>query len=164
MVARGGIFIGLGSNLGDRERYLREALRLLAERGDIRVLACSSWHETDPVEAPPGSPSFLNGAAEIDTPLDPHALLARLQAVEDRLGRVRTGVVNEPRTIDLDLLFYRRLVVDDDLLSVPHPRMWQRTFVMKPLAEICDLDRLVTARRLRCRQPAPEAAEHVCGC
>ncbi len=164
MVTPGDIFIGLGSNLGDRERHLRDALRQLGERGDIRLLECSSFHETDPVEAPPGSPAFLNAVAEIDTRLSPHALLERLQEIEDRHGRVRSGVCNEPRTLDLDLLLYRHAVIDDDVLSIPHPRMWQRAFVMKPLAEICDLPRLVAARRLRCRQPCPETSANVCGC
>ncbi len=148
MVATGGVFIALGSNLGDRAQHIRDALRELAEAGDIRVLALSSLHETDPVGGPPGQPRYLNAAAELATDLEPHTLLQRMQAIEQRHGRERT-IPNGPRTLDLDLLLYRDRVLDEPDLCVPHPRMWQREFVLKPLAEICDPDRLAAARRLR---------------
>ncbi len=148
MVATGGVFIALGSNLGDRAQHIRDALRELAEAGDIRVLAVSSLHETDPVGGPPGQPRYLNAAAELATDLEPHTLLQRMQAIEQRHGRERT-IPNGPRTLDLDLLLYRDRVLDEPDLCVPHPRMWQREFVLKPLAEICDPDRLAAARRLR---------------
>jgi len=148
MVATGGVFIALGSNLGDRVQHIRDALRELAEAGDIRVLAVSSLHETDPVGGPPGQPRYLNAAAELATDLEPHVLLQRMQAIEQRHGRERT-IRNGPRTLDLDLLLYRDRVLDEPDLCVPHPRMWQRDFVLKPLAEICDPTRLAAARRLR---------------
>lgn len=149
---RGGIFIGLGSNLGDRERHIRDALGELAQRGDITLVACSGLYETQPVGGPPGQGLFLNAVAELATSLPPHALLARMQEIEARHGRER-GVHNGPRTLDLDLLLYRHEVISSPELVVPHPRMWQRTFVMEPLAEICELDRLVAFWRLRWRAP-----------
>lgn len=164
MVDDGGIFIALGSNLGDRAEHIHSALRELAEPGDIRILSCSSVYETDPVEGPPGQQQYLNAVAELATELEPHALLTRLHDVEQRHGRERT-VQNGPRTLDLDLLLYRDRVIDDVDLTVPHPRMWTRAFVMEPLAEICDLGRMVAARRLRHphRVLAREKSEHVCG-
>lgn len=148
MVAeRGGIFIALGSNVGERETHIRTALAELEAQGDVRVLACSTMHESEAVGGPPGQPSYLNAVAELATELEPYDLLARLHAIEARHGRVRT-VRNGPRTLDLDLLVYRARVIDDAQLCVPHPRMWQRSFVMEPLAEICDLARLVAAYRL----------------
>jgi 2-amino-4-hydroxy-6-hydroxymethyldihydropteridine diphosphokinase len=161
MVAEPGVFIGLGANLGDRARHIEAALTELAERGDIRIVACSSLHETDPVGGPPDQPRFLNAVAELATALPPLELLARLQEIERRHGRERL-VPNGPRTLDLDLLLYRDRVLDTGELVVPHPRMWQRPFVMQPLAEICDLDRLVAARRLRPAPPRAEKAHHVC--
>jgi 2-amino-4-hydroxy-6-hydroxymethyldihydropteridine diphosphokinase len=147
MTARGAVFIGLGSNLGDRERHIRDALRELAEPGDIQVLHCSTLHETEPVGGPPGQPKYLNAVAELSTDLPPRALLARLQEIEQRHGRQRT-VRHGPRTLDLDLLLYDDRVIDEPDLQVPHPRMWQRTFVTGPLAEICAVERLARYRRL----------------
>lgn len=157
MVAEDGVFIALGSNLGDRERHIRDALRELTEAGDIRILSCSALYETEPAGGPFGQSPYLNAVAEVATELQPRALLGRLLEIEGRHGQQRT-VVNGPRTLDLDLLLYRGLVSDEPDLSVPHPRMWQRPFVMQPLAEICDLGRLVAARRLRC--PARRDTAH----
>ncbi|HOO16572.1 MAG: 2-amino-4-hydroxy-6-hydroxymethyldihydropteridine diphosphokinase [Phycisphaerae bacterium] len=137
----GGIYIAMGSNLGDRERHIRTALAELEEQGDIRVLRCSSLRETDPVGGPPGQPRYLNGAAELDTQLPPHALLQRMLAIEARHGRVR-NVKNGARTLDLDLLIYRDQRVTEADLTIPHPRMWEREFVMAPLAEIQSPDQL----------------------
>jgi 2-amino-4-hydroxy-6-hydroxymethyldihydropteridine diphosphokinase len=148
-VDTGGIYIGLGSNLGDRAANLRAALAEL-NQGNMRVLRCSSFHETQPVGGPPGQKAYLNAVCEVDTQLDPRALLERLQMIEARLGRVRT-VRNGPRTLDLDLLLYRDYVIDEPELTVPHPRMWERSFVLDPLAEICPRDRLAAARPRRAR-------------
>jgi len=146
MVTSGGIFIGLGSNQCDRDAHIRGALRGLAEAGDIQVVACSRLHETDPVGGPPGQPRYLNAVAELATELSPQELLARMLEIERRHGRQRT-VPNAPRTLDLDLLLYRDLEIDEPGLHVPHPRMWDRPFVMEPLAEICPLDRLQPPQR-----------------
>lgn len=137
----GSVFIALGSNLGDRARHLQDALRELAEAGDILVLRCSSFHDTAPVGGPPDQARFLNAVAEIATRLSPRELLTRLQALEQRHGRTRE-VFHGPRTLDLDLLLYRDCVVNEPDLHVPHPRMWERAFVVQPLSEICDLPHL----------------------
>jgi 2-amino-4-hydroxy-6-hydroxymethyldihydropteridine diphosphokinase len=142
----GGIFIALGSNLGDRARHIHDALHELTERGDIRIVACSTLHETEPVGGPAGQGLFLNGVAELATEVSPRELLQRMLDVERRHGRERT-VPNAPRTLDLDLLLYRELVIDEPTLKVPHPRMWEREFVMAPLREICGPERLAGYRR-----------------
>jgi 2-amino-4-hydroxy-6-hydroxymethyldihydropteridine diphosphokinase len=132
------VYIGLGSNLGDRAATLAAALRDLAAAGDIRVLRCSSLHETAPVGGPPGQGNYLNAVAELDTELPPQALLTRLLEVERRHGRERRER-NGPRTLDLDLLLYREVESQDPELTIPHPRMWEREFVLRPLAELSDL-------------------------
>jgi 2-amino-4-hydroxy-6-hydroxymethyldihydropteridine diphosphokinase len=124
-------FVGLGSNLDDREAALRGALELLGED----VVAVSSFRETDPVgylDQPP----FLNAAAALETGLAPRALLERLLEVERELGRTRDGPRFGPRTLDLDLLLYEDRVIDEPGLVVPHPRMAERRFVLEPLAEL----------------------------
>lgn len=147
----GGIYIALGSNLGDRAALIRAALTELEQQGDIRVLRRSSLHETEPVGGPAGQARYLNAVAELDTDLPPRALLARLLAVEAQYGRVRTAR-NSPRTLDLDLLLYRREVIEEANLVVPHPRMWRRPFVVQPLAEICAVTELEAARQLTRRR------------
>ncbi|MBN1586986.1 MAG: 2-amino-4-hydroxy-6-hydroxymethyldihydropteridine diphosphokinase [Candidatus Omnitrophica bacterium] len=127
-------FIGLGSNLGDREAYLRQALELLNRPPEVEVLRVSALRETEPVGGPRQGP-FLNGVAELQTGFSPGALLIVLRWVETQLGRVRE-LPNGPRTVDLDLLFYgeERIVLPG--LEVPHPRMAERPFVMEPLREL----------------------------
>jgi 2-amino-4-hydroxy-6-hydroxymethyldihydropteridine diphosphokinase len=131
------VYIGLGANLGDREGTIREALRLLEAGGDVEIEAVSSLRETDPVGYE-DQPRFLNGAAAIRTELRPRAVLERLQDVEARLGRDRSGPRFGPRTIDLDLLLYGGETVDEPGLQVPHPRLAERRFVLEPLAELDD--------------------------
>jgi 2-amino-4-hydroxy-6-hydroxymethyldihydropteridine diphosphokinase len=143
----GGIYIALGSNLGNREAHVRSALILLQEDGQVRVVRCSSLHETEPVGGPAGQGMYLNAVAEVMTELPPRQLLSRMLQVETRLGRVRS-VPNAPRTIDLDLLLYGNAVLDEPDLAVPHPRMWERDFVMKPLAEVCAPERIAAVRAL----------------
>jgi 2-amino-4-hydroxy-6-hydroxymethyldihydropteridine diphosphokinase len=128
-------YIGIGSNLGEREDTIRRALALLGAEPGIEVDAVSSIRETDPVGIV-NQPKFLNAAARLSTDLSPRALLERLLAVEQRLGRVRTGERFGPRTIDLDLLVYADEVVDEQGLRVPHPRLAERRFVLEPLAEL----------------------------
>jgi 2-amino-4-hydroxy-6-hydroxymethyldihydropteridine diphosphokinase len=129
------VYISIGSNLGEREDTIREALALLAVEPGIEVDAVSSMRETDPVGIV-DQPKFLNGAARVFTELPPRAVLERLLAVEQRLGRVRTSERFGPRTIDLDLLVYADEVVDEDGLRVPHPRLAERRFVLEPLVEL----------------------------
>jgi 2-amino-4-hydroxy-6-hydroxymethyldihydropteridine diphosphokinase len=128
-------FVGLGSNLGDRERTLRAALDLLGQRPGVRVLRVSSFHETAPVGYV-DQPDFLNAAAEVETTLGARELLDELLGVERSLGRSRDGPRFGPRTIDLDLLLYGDAVVDEPGLTVPHPRLHERRFALEPLAEL----------------------------
>jgi 2-amino-4-hydroxy-6-hydroxymethyldihydropteridine diphosphokinase len=128
-------YIGLGSNLGDREGFLRRAVELLRDEADIDVVAVSSVRETDPVGFL-DQPRFLNAAVEVETPLTARALLERLLAVEQALGRRRDGPRYGPRTIDLDLLLYGDEVVEEAGLTVPHPRLAERRFVLEPLHEL----------------------------
>jgi 2-amino-4-hydroxy-6-hydroxymethyldihydropteridine diphosphokinase len=129
-------FVGIGSNLGDSRALIAAALELLGAEDGVEVVAVSSLRETDPVGYE-DQPRFLNGAAELETELGPHDLLARLLAVERELGRVRgEGPRFGPRTIDLDLLLYGRRIVDAPGLQVPHPRLHERGFALEPLAEL----------------------------
>jgi 2-amino-4-hydroxy-6-hydroxymethyldihydropteridine diphosphokinase len=127
--------IGLGSNLGDREGLLHEALIGLQRHGNIEVLRWSRYYETLPVGGPPGQAAYLNAAAVLRTSLSPRALLAELQGVEIGLGRQR-NVRWGARTVDLDLLLYENLTVADPDLVIPHPRMAWRRFVLEPAAEV----------------------------
>lgn len=129
------VYIGLGSNLGDRERAIQTALERLRGEEEIEVVAVSALRETDPVGYQ-DQPRFLNGVAALETQLEPSALLGRLQAVERELGRDRSGPRFGPRTIDLDLLLYGDERIDEPDLVVPHPRLAERTFVLEPLAEL----------------------------
>jgi 2-amino-4-hydroxy-6-hydroxymethyldihydropteridine diphosphokinase len=129
--------IALGSNLGDRLANLR-AGRAAAERwhrGD-RPAAVSAVYETEPVDCPPGSAPFLNAVMEIQTSLQPAELLARLRAVEIELGRATRAARNAPRPLDLDILYAGDLLIDTLELSMPHPRMTTRRFVLQPLSDI----------------------------
>jgi 2-amino-4-hydroxy-6-hydroxymethyldihydropteridine diphosphokinase len=137
-------FVGLGSNLGDRESYLRRAIELLREEPGIDVVAVSTVRETEPVDYL-DQPRFLNAAALVETALAPRALLGRLLAVELALGRRREGVRFGPRTIDLDLLLYGDESVEESGLVVPHPRLTERRFVLEPLYEL-DPDLVVPGR------------------
>jgi 2-amino-4-hydroxy-6-hydroxymethyldihydropteridine diphosphokinase len=122
-------YVGLGSNLGDRERFLQEAIAELAPLRVSRVVETEPWGRVD-------QPRFLNAVAELSTPLPPPDLLRRLQALETRHGRVRSGSWG-PRTLDLDLLLYGDLEVESESLSIPHPRLARRRFVLEGLAELC---------------------------
>jgi len=128
-------YVGLGSNLGDREGTLRQAIRLLGQLDGVEVAAVSSFHETEPVGGPPGQPRFLNAAAWLRVDIGPQALLDHLMAVEAALGRERREHWG-PRTLDLDLLLYDDQAITTSRLTVPHPRMHEREFVLAPLAEI----------------------------
>ncbi|QDH23740.1 2-amino-4-hydroxy-6-hydroxymethyldihydropteridine diphosphokinase [Saccharibacillus brassicae] len=127
-------YIALGANLGRREETLREALRLLNEQPEIEVLRVSDVYETDPVGYA-DQPPFLNMAAVVGTSMPPHRLLEIMQTVEDRLGRVR-DIRFGPRTADLDLLWMNGLAVETTELTLPHPRMHERFFVLVPLDDV----------------------------
>lgn len=127
------VFVGLGSNLGDRELNLRQALKRLEEVGLVRA---SSFRETDPVGVT-DQPKFLNAAAELATDLSPRELLERLLEIERELGRDRATERRwGPRVIDLDLLLFGEEAIDEPGLTVPHPRLADRRFVLQPLCEL----------------------------
>jgi 2-amino-4-hydroxy-6-hydroxymethyldihydropteridine diphosphokinase len=128
-------YIALGSNLGDRELSLKRALDLLALIQGIKVTAVSSFLENPAVGGPPDSPPFLNAAAEIETSLAPDELLAALLETERKMGRVRRERWG-PRLIDLDVLFYGDESIAREDLTIPHPRLQERRFVLEPLAQI----------------------------
>jgi 2-amino-4-hydroxy-6-hydroxymethyldihydropteridine diphosphokinase len=129
------VYIGLGSNLGDREVTLQRALELLAAAPGVMLEAVSAFRETDPVGYL-DQPRFVNAAARIETDLPPRALLGALLSIERELGRARDCPRFGPRTIDLDLLLYGDEVVDEPGLTVPHARLHERAFVLEPLLEL----------------------------
>ncbi|MDP9243108.1 MAG: 2-amino-4-hydroxy-6-hydroxymethyldihydropteridine diphosphokinase [Actinomycetota bacterium] len=149
-------FIGLGSNLGDRLQNLEAAVQALSETPGIRVVHSSSVYETAPVGGPPQG-DYLNAVLEIETGLKPRELLAALQEVERKLGRVRDERFG-PRTIDVDLLTYHDDVIDEPDLQIPHPRMHERAFVLVPLAELRAGRELPDGRTL---EPVTDAAQAV---
>jgi 2-amino-4-hydroxy-6-hydroxymethyldihydropteridine diphosphokinase len=122
-------YVGLGSNLGDREATLRRAAELIGAQRLSTIIETEPWGYEH-------QPRFLNAVAEIDTPLESQQLLTHLLDVERRLGRERVGPRWGPRTIDLDLLLYGDEVIDEAGLQVPHPRLHERLFVLEPLAEL----------------------------
>lgn len=128
-------FVGLGANLGDRERTIQRAVERLAAEPEIEVLAVSSLRETDPVGYL-DQPRFLNGAVALETRLGPRELLERLLRIERELGRDRgEGPRFGPRSIDLDLLLCEE-VIEEPGLNVPHPRLAERRFALEPLHEL----------------------------
>jgi 2-amino-4-hydroxy-6-hydroxymethyldihydropteridine diphosphokinase len=129
-------FVGLGSNLGEREVTLRAAIGRLRGLPDVEVIQVSSLRDTEPV-GPVDQPRFLNGAVELETGLTARALLGALLELERAFGRDRSaGAPHGPRTLDLDLLLYGAETIDEPLLNVPHPRLHERRFVLEPLAEL----------------------------
>jgi 2-amino-4-hydroxy-6-hydroxymethyldihydropteridine diphosphokinase len=129
-------FVGLGSNLGEREVTLRAAIGRLRGLPDVEVIQVSSFRDTEPV-GPLDQPRFLNGAVELETDLTARALLGALLELERAFGRDRSaGPLHGPRTLDLDLLLYGGETIDEPLLNVPHPRLHERRFVLEPLAEL----------------------------
>jgi 2-amino-4-hydroxy-6-hydroxymethyldihydropteridine diphosphokinase len=128
-------FVGLGSNLGDREALIRRAATLIGTTRLSAIVETEPWGYED-------QPRFLNAVAEIETPLGPRALLDQLLEVERQLGRERVGPRWGPRTIDLDLLLYGEEELDEPGLVVPHPLLTERLFVLEPLAELDPAQRI----------------------
>ncbi len=127
--------IALGSNLGDRAAMIHEALEKLQAEGHCSVIRCSAVIETEPVGPP--QPNYLNCAALIQTQLEPLELMQYCLDIEQQMGRDRTtDLRNGPRIIDLDVLFFGQVVMDDPRLTLPHPRLAERSFVLRPLCEI----------------------------
>jgi 2-amino-4-hydroxy-6-hydroxymethyldihydropteridine diphosphokinase len=141
------VYLSLGSNLGDRAAHLQRALDELATAG-IEVARVSPFFRTEPLDYRP-QPWFLNGVAEIRTELLPLRLLSTLQRIERKMGRRRT-LPKGPRTIDLDILFYDNAVVRTPALTIPHPRIGERKFVLVPLGELVpDFRHPVTRKTVR---------------
>jgi 2-amino-4-hydroxy-6-hydroxymethyldihydropteridine diphosphokinase len=127
-------YVALGANLGDAEGSLRAVMRELAAHPHMRLLKSSSLYRTAPVGLK-DQPDFINAAIALETELDAQALLNELFSIEQRFGRQRS-IPNAPRTLDLDLLLYGEETSNDSALTLPHPRMHERAFVLAPLAEI----------------------------
>jgi 2-amino-4-hydroxy-6-hydroxymethyldihydropteridine diphosphokinase len=123
-------FLALGSNLGDRRAHIEAAIEAMPD-----VVAVSPVYETEPVGGPDGQGPFLNAVVELDTALSPRELLELCQRLEAAAGRVRTERWG-PRTLDVDVLLVGDLTVNEPDLVVPHPRMWERDFVLRPLADL----------------------------
>lgn len=129
--------IALGSNLGDRLHHLQAAMELLLLKAtDTRLLAAAPVYETDPVDCPPGSQPFLNTVVEVECAQGPLALLRVMRAIEETLGRPNEHAYHAPRTVDLDLLYAEGVVMRHPELELPHPRLFERRFVLQPLADI----------------------------
>ena len=126
-------YIALGANLGDPGAALHQAMDELDLVDDVKVIKRSSLYRTAPIDS--SGPDYVNAVVEVSTTLTAPALLAVLQLIENQAGRTRL-FYNAPRTLDLDLLLFGDALVDSRLLQVPHPRMWERAFVLVPLAEI----------------------------
>jgi 2-amino-4-hydroxy-6-hydroxymethyldihydropteridine diphosphokinase len=141
------VYLSLGSNVGDREANLREAMQRLEGLGVVKT--ASSLYETEPVEVERRQGWFLNCALALETVLAPQEFLARMLEVEQAMGRVRVEPKG-PRTIDIDIIFFGNAVLDTPDLTVPHPAMQQRRFVLEPLAEIApDIKHPVLRRTVR---------------
>ena len=129
------VYLGLGSNLGDRRANLEKAVVALRSHPEIRGVVTSTFIETPPAGGPPGQRSYLNGAARLETDLEPQALLVELKRIERSLGR-REGPRWGPRPIDLDIVLYGSTVLETADLVIPHPRFRERLFVLRPLSQI----------------------------
>lgn len=141
-------YLGLGANLGDREAQLRGATEDLPDRG-VEVEAVSSLYETEPVGEIPDQPDFLNGAVRIRTSLEPEQLLDVCKAIEAERGRVSGGPRHGPRPIDIDLLLLGDLELSTDRLTLPHPEVTSRRFVLLPLLELDPALRLPDGTELK---------------
>ncbi len=126
-------YLALGANLGDAQQAVRQVMQDIAQLPETRLLACSSLYRTAPVDA--SGPDYINAVVQIETALQPLALLHAIHALEHAAGRERPWR-NAPRTLDIDILLYGDLLLNTPELTIPHPRMGQRAFVLVPLAEI----------------------------
>ncbi len=130
------IGIALGSNLGDRLANLRFGRDELLNQADAQLVAQGGVYETDPVDCPPGSEPFYNSVLEIETELSARELLDVTQSIERKCGRMAQSIRNAPRPLDLDLLYAEDVILDQEDLKLPHPRIHERLFVLAPLADI----------------------------
>jgi len=131
------VFIGLGSNIGDRVGYVQQAHKLLSDTAGINIINSSSLYETEPYGYK-DQEWFVNAVVQLETTLEPHQLLEVCQRIEKQLGRIRHPEAPQwgPRTVDLDLLLYDDLIIADDRLQIPHPGLHQRAYALVPLLEL----------------------------
>lgn len=127
-------YLGLGSNLGDRIGFLKEATKMIGESAG-KIIAISSVYETEPVEVEKGG-DFLNMVVCVGTDLSPSGLLGRILMIESKLGRIRCETRYSSRTMDIDIVLYDNEIIEKDSLTIPHPRMHLRKFVLVPLNEL----------------------------
>lgn len=159
--------IALGSNLGDRLAHLQRGVgEILTRLEGSHLLAAGQVYETEPVGCPPGSQSFFNSVIELECALAPHAVQRVLQSIERLLGRPDERERNAPRPLDLDILYADQLKIDDDVLTLPHPRMHLRRFVLQPLADIrpgltLPHQTQTVAQLLAALSPSPAGADEV---
>ena len=154
------VFLGVGSNQGDRLSHLRRTEAELLERQVIVVRSSSVYESPYLGEGQPQS-AYLNAVLEARTELDPWQLLQVIQEIEQCHGRLPVGHM-KPRPVDLDILFFADRVCSEERLTLPHPRLAERRFVLEPLAELCDLDSL-PLRGLRCRLQALQLQQKLAG-
>lgn len=129
-------YLGIGSNLGNRRQNIRLAIGKIDQLEATKVIKISRLHETEPVGGPKAQGKFLNAALKIKTKFSPSRLLKKLKAIERQLGRNGCYLHYGPRTIDLDMLFYADKFINRENLKIPHPKVFEREFVMRPLLEI----------------------------
>ena len=163
-------FIGLGSNLGPRSLYIKLALQLLNELEGVRLIRCSNFYETEPIGINSNF-SFINAVAELNVSLLPDVLLKRLLEIEEILGRDRTK--RQDRTIDLDLLWYEDIQIEREDICIPHPRIFERAFVLVPWSDLAPdlhlatwdktvsqlLEAIKDKQRVELFSPAPDLKE-----
>jgi 2-amino-4-hydroxy-6-hydroxymethyldihydropteridine diphosphokinase len=148
-------YLGFGSNLGNRLAFLRGGRDTLVNKAGVELVQTSGVYETEAIGGPPDNPSFLNTVLKIQTSLDPHQLLKSCQMVEDEFGRSRP-VRWAPRTLDIDILIYNDLMICEEQLTIPHPGLQERAFVLAPLLEIAPnlkhplLDQTITELAAAC--------------
>ena len=128
-------WIGIGANLGEPQDQVLQAINRLEQEAELTVEACSSLYQTEPV-GQLDQPDFINAVVRIEVALEPFALLRRLLMIESEFGRIRNRLRNGPRVLDLDLLMFEDRIIDTEELVLPHPRMHQRLFVLRPLLEM----------------------------
>lgn len=128
-------YLALGSNMGDRELNLLRAVAEIGKIPDVRITGLSGFYDTDPVGPVPQDP-FINAVLRCEVSMDPHKLLDALQHIENEVFRRKRDIPQGPRAMDLDILLFDELVISDDRLTIPHPRLHQRRFVLVPLCEI----------------------------
>jgi len=128
-------YLGLGSNLGNRLAFLRGGRDALISRPDVELVQVAGVYETEAIGGPPDNPLFLNTALQVQTSLDPYLLLEVCLGIENDFGRSRP-VRWAPRTLDIDILFYADQIICEEHLTIPHPRLQERAFVLAPLIEI----------------------------